>query len=112
MFGSVKVFCRVLVLGRIAASDVAAHQAHPQVDPRVAHLQAFFATIRARLYIFNFFYVRACILSGHCILPSNSFISTTVVKRSQREAVAVTRAVAPSAVDRLFRGVHAKLTLL
>jgi len=34
----------VLVFGRIAASDMAALAAKPQVNPTIAHLQAFFAT--------------------------------------------------------------------
>ena len=44
----VKVLRSVLVLGRIAAPDVAAFHAKAQVNPRVAHFQAFFATICVR----------------------------------------------------------------
>jgi hypothetical protein len=44
--GRVKVFGRVLVLGRIAAADVAARFAQSQVHPTVAHLQTFFAALR------------------------------------------------------------------
>src|SRR5205823_5183054 len=35
----------VLVLRIVAAADVAARQAHPQVDPRVARFQAFLAAV-------------------------------------------------------------------
>jgi hypothetical protein len=48
MFGS------VFVLGRIAAADVPADQAQPQMDPRIAHLQAFLAAIAAGLDVSNF----------------------------------------------------------
>jgi len=44
MFCGVKMFRCVLVFGRIAASDMAALAAKPQVNPTIAHLQAFFAT--------------------------------------------------------------------
>jgi hypothetical protein len=54
MFCPVKMLCGVLVLGRIAASDVAADEAHPKVDPRVAYLQTFLAAIRAGLDFFDF----------------------------------------------------------
>jgi hypothetical protein len=47
--GGVKVPGRMLVLRRIAAADVAASLAKPQVHPRVAHLQTFLAALgRAR----------------------------------------------------------------
>ena len=48
MVGVVEVLRRVLVLRRIAAADVAAHEAQPQVQPPVAAPQAFFAPVRAR----------------------------------------------------------------
>jgi hypothetical protein len=46
VLGGVKVFGGVFVLGRIAAANVSAAQAQAQVDPFIAHLQAFFAAIR------------------------------------------------------------------
>ena len=39
---------RVTVLRRVAAADVAAGQAHPQVDPRAADLQALVASVVGR----------------------------------------------------------------
>jgi hypothetical protein len=38
MRGRMEVFCRMLVLRRIAAPDVPAAHAKPQVNPRIAHL--------------------------------------------------------------------------
>jgi hypothetical protein len=40
----VEVLGGVFVLRRIATADVPADQAQSQVDPRVAHFEAFFAT--------------------------------------------------------------------
>ena len=48
MFRRMEVFRGVLVLRRIAAADVAAGHAEPQVDPRVANLQAVFTAVSAR----------------------------------------------------------------
>jgi hypothetical protein len=55
VIGGLKVFGRVLVLRRVAAADVAAGHAEPQVDPGVADLQAVFAAIRARGDFFDLF---------------------------------------------------------
>ncbi len=54
-----KVFCRVLVLGRIAAADVATFHAQPEMYPGVAHLQALFAAFGMRRYLVNMAKVRA-----------------------------------------------------
>ena len=40
-----KVFSRVLVLGRVAAAHVSAFQAQPQMDPPIAQLDAFRANV-------------------------------------------------------------------
>src|SRR5579871_5158502 len=45
MRGAMKMFRGVLVLGRIAAADVAANQAQAKVHPTVAHLHAFGANV-------------------------------------------------------------------
>jgi hypothetical protein len=45
MFHPVIVLRRVLILRRIATSDVSAFEAKPQMQPSVAHGQAFFASI-------------------------------------------------------------------
>jgi hypothetical protein len=43
------MFGGVLVLRRIAAADVAADSADSQVNPRVAHLEAFLTAMSSRL---------------------------------------------------------------
>ena len=44
---------RMFVLRRVAASDAAANHAKAQVDPYIAHLQAFFASPCVRFDILN-----------------------------------------------------------
>jgi hypothetical protein len=44
---------RMFVLRRVAASNMAANHAKAQVDPYIAHLQAFFASPRVRFDILN-----------------------------------------------------------
>ena len=51
MAGRAKMFRGVLVLGGVAAPDVPASQAHPQMDPAVIHLQALLAACSARFDI-------------------------------------------------------------
>jgi hypothetical protein len=60
MSGLVEVFGGVLVLGRIAATDMAADQAQAQVDPGISHLEAFLATFAAGRDFVDLLYVRAC----------------------------------------------------
>jgi hypothetical protein len=43
--GVMKMFCGVFVLRRIAASDIPADHAHPQVNPRVAKFDALFTDV-------------------------------------------------------------------
>jgi len=43
----------MLVLRRIAASNVPANEAQPQMYPSIAHFQALFATLRVRLYVLD-----------------------------------------------------------
>jgi hypothetical protein len=45
VLGAVEVLGGVFVFRRIAATDMAALQAQPQVHPRVTHLQALFAAL-------------------------------------------------------------------
>jgi hypothetical protein len=47
------MFRRMLVLRRIAARDIPAKKAHPQMNPRIAHLDAFLASLRVRLHLMN-----------------------------------------------------------
>jgi hypothetical protein len=55
MFGSVSV------LGRVAAAYMAADETEPEMDPRIAHLQALLATLGFRANIFDFFAVLTCV---------------------------------------------------
>src|SRR5258708_18058117 len=48
MLGGVEMFCRVLVGRIVAAADVTAGAADPQMQPYAAALQTFLATERAR----------------------------------------------------------------
>ena len=59
MFGGMEMFRGVFVLGGVAAAHVAAFAAEPQVNPAVAHLQAFFAALGMRMNIPNVAEVRA-----------------------------------------------------
>jgi len=45
----------VLVLGRITAADVAAGETFSEMDPAIAHLQAFLAALPAGSYLTDFF---------------------------------------------------------
>ena len=47
VFGRMKMFGRVLILGGVAAADVAALQTEAQMDPIVADLHALFAALRS-----------------------------------------------------------------
>jgi hypothetical protein len=62
---------RVFVLRRVAATDVAADQAQPQVNPGIARLQAVLATVRARLDLANLIDMQT--LRRHPVLLSISF---------------------------------------
>src|SRR6266536_1976052 len=53
-----EVFGRVLVLGVIAAADVAAAHTQPQVDPRIAELETFLTAIATRRH--NLDLVKMC----------------------------------------------------
>jgi hypothetical protein len=49
----------VLILRRVAAADVAAFQTQAQVNPGVAHFQAFLAAVRVRFHRTDLIEVRA-----------------------------------------------------
>jgi hypothetical protein len=53
MLGPMKVLGRMLVLGRITTSNVAANHAQSKMHPSIAHFQALFAALRVRLYILD-----------------------------------------------------------
>ena len=66
MLRGVKMFGGVLVLGRVAAADVAAGEAHPQMDPSVSDLQTIFTAARAGFDVADFLQVFAL---AHFFLP-------------------------------------------
>ncbi len=49
----VKVFGGMFVLGRVAATDIAADKAHAQVDPSIAELNAILADMLVRFSDFD-----------------------------------------------------------
>jgi hypothetical protein len=51
MLGLMEVFCGVLIFGGIAAANMPADEALPQMDPGIAHLQAFLAAFAAGFYL-------------------------------------------------------------
>jgi hypothetical protein len=59
MFRGMKVLGGVLVLRGIATPDVAAFKTQAQMDPRVTHLEALFATFRVRLGMLGLLQVNA-----------------------------------------------------
>jgi hypothetical protein len=73
MAGRAKVFRGVLVFGGVAAPDVPAGQAHPQMDPPVLHLQTFLAAGGARLDIADLVEMGAPYL-GHDSLPCSHLL--------------------------------------
>jgi hypothetical protein len=52
MFGFVKVLGRVLILRRVATGDVAADEAHTQVNPGIAELYTLVTDVLLRLSYF------------------------------------------------------------
>jgi hypothetical protein len=53
MPGRMEMLRRVFVLGRIAATHMAADHAHPQVNPGVVHFQTLFTAVCTRRHIFD-----------------------------------------------------------
>jgi len=53
VLGVMKVFCRVLVCGRVAAPNVSAFEAEPQMHPRATHFRAFFANVGLSVWEFD-----------------------------------------------------------
>jgi hypothetical protein len=58
MLGGMEVLRRVFVLRRIAASDVTAFKAHPQVHPAISGLDAVFADVLPGTRYFDLICVR------------------------------------------------------
>jgi hypothetical protein len=59
VFGGVKVLGRMLILARVAATHVAAHEALPEVHPGIADSQAILATLSRGLHVVDLVEVRA-----------------------------------------------------
>jgi hypothetical protein len=71
----VEVLGGVLVLGAIAAPNVAARPTHPEVHPRVAHLETLFTAACARLHIVDL--IQMCTFERrHRWVPSLTAVST------------------------------------
>ena len=70
MAHAAKMLGGMFIFRRIAASDVAADQAQAQMDPAVAHLNAFGANVRRGVGYFNFIQVFA--LFGHYFFRSSA----------------------------------------
>jgi len=75
MFGFVKVLRSVFILRRIAAPYVPANHAEPQMNPRVAGFQAFFATIRMGFDILNLIQMCAFVHVRHSRFADVSIIT-------------------------------------
>jgi len=54
-----KMLSRVLILGRVAAADMAAGQAEPELNPTLADLQAILAAPSARRHLSDLIEMRA-----------------------------------------------------
>jgi hypothetical protein len=71
MLSCAEVSPRMAIFGRIAAADMAAFQAHTQVHPGVASLQAVFTTLGRRLNrLYMVFYMAA-----RCLRHNLDFLS-------------------------------------
>lgn len=73
MIGLMEMGGRVLPLGRIAAADVTAGQAHTQLHPRHTFFQAFLAAIGSGRNVLYRIQMRT--IDGHCV---PSFLIATV----------------------------------
>ncbi|CAA9259620.1 MAG: hypothetical protein AVDCRST_MAG93-2129 [uncultured Chloroflexia bacterium] len=87
MLGCTEVFGGVLVLRRVAAAHMAAAQAHAQVNPGVAQLEALLAAVPARgdgmcllcVGAFGVTQLRFCQFNGHLSSLSVSGLNVLVL---------------------------------
>ena len=49
-----KMLSGVLVLGRVATAYMAADKTEPEMNPRIAHFQTLFTSVRFRFNVFDF----------------------------------------------------------
>jgi hypothetical protein len=62
MFGAMKVFSSVFVLGRIAAADMATFQAETEMNPEITGFQTLLATLGGvRFNVLNLIKMGACL---------------------------------------------------
>jgi hypothetical protein len=77
-----KVLGGVFMLRRIAAPDMPALQAHPQMNPGASYLQALLATLRRRFDLLNLIQMRTFHV-GH--LPSPPILSRNQALMDDRQ---------------------------
>jgi hypothetical protein len=71
MLSLMKVLGGVFIFRRVTATDVTADETFPQVNPSVAHLQAFFAALAAGLDLADLAYVwTGCLCVCHASLQN------------------------------------------
>jgi hypothetical protein len=71
VLGAVKMLGGMLILGGIAAPNVAAGKAHSQMDPRISALQTFFAAVGIGFYMIDLIEVRTDFRHGQLYLPNS-----------------------------------------
>jgi hypothetical protein len=77
VLGGVEVLRGVLVLRRVAATDVAAGEAEAEVDPAVAALETLLATVRrVRLAVELLGRYGLEVLAGHSFLPDVIYLTS------------------------------------
>ncbi len=87
MTGVAVVLRRMLVFRGVAAAHVAADQAHAQVNPSVAHLQALLAAVGVRGNVANL--IQVCTYRRHAQLDA----SPPIASQNQRPRAGRTRSV-------------------
>ena len=80
MAGRAKMFRGVLVLGGVAAPDVPAGQAHPQMDPALLHLQTLLAAGGGRFDIADLVEMGAVYLGHDRTKQGDRFIYILLAK--------------------------------
>ena len=67
MIGTVEVLLSVLIFRTIAAAHVTAGLTQPKVNPRITHLQTFFAALSAWSNLFNLVSMGTLRISHRCL---------------------------------------------
>jgi hypothetical protein len=87
VFRPVKMLRRVLVLRRIAAAHMPAREAQPQVNPGVAHLEAFLAAFPAGRDFANFLDVLASCTHEKLLSRDSTPSCRTAERNTRRDAL-------------------------